>query len=110
MQKLALKTLVWYLEQEKVDKISAPQAKFFENLTPQPLILVTFDNIFGSQKLQGGLQAPKPPPAYAPVGVPKMQFFVLGVSKMPFFVQGVSKMPFCCIGVSRKCHFLYRLV
>ena len=58
MQRLTLKTLVWYLEQEEVDKISAPQAKFFENLNPQPLILVTFDNIFGSQKLQGGLQAP----------------------------------------------------
>ena len=50
--------MVWYVKQEEVDKISAPQANFFENLTPQSLILVTFAIIFGSKKLQGGLQAP----------------------------------------------------
>ena len=67
MQRLTLKIMVWYVKQEEVDKISAPQAKFFENLTPQSLILVTFAIIFGSKKLQEGASSPlSPPPCVRP--------------------------------------------
>ena len=53
-----------------INETSAPQAEFFENLTLQSLILVTFDDIFGSKKLQGGFKPPNPP-LRTPLTAPK---------------------------------------